>query len=337
MTTAVSDAAEPAYAARAERRVPPMGGLNPTLLRIELLRVLRNRRTMIFTLVMPAVFYLIFGVSQSYADQDAGRGNVAAYIMISMAAYGAMIAVTAGGAAVSNSDSVATLKAAEGMVKQAIDAFGGLHAIINPAGILRDYMLHRMNEADWDAVITVHLRGAFNVSRAAVEHFRNQGEGSFVHFTSTSGLIGNLGQTNYAAAKMGVCGLSRVLAMEGALKGVRSNIIAPFAWTRMIATIPVKDEASAQRVERMRSGMRADQVAQLAIALASPQSKDVASQIFGARGNEIILFSQPRPVRTLARMEGWSPDSILSHAFPAMQNDFTDIGASASVFPYDPI
>jgi len=243
----------------------------------------------------------------------------------------------AGGEAVSNSDSVATLKAAEGMVKQAIDAFGGLHAIINPAGILRDYMLHRMNEADWDAVITVHLRGAFNVSRAAVEHFRNQGEGSFVHFTSTSGLIGNLGQTNYAAAKMGVVGLSRVLAMEGALKGVRSNIIAPFAWTRMIATIPVKDEASAQRVERMRSGMRADQVAQLAIALASPQSKDVTSQIFGARGNEIILFSQPRPVRTLARMEGWTPESILGHAFPAMQNDFTDIGASASVFPYDPI
>jgi len=100
MTTAVSDAAEPAYAARAERRVPPMGGLNPTLLRIELLRVLRNRRTMIFTLVMPAVFYLIFGVSQSYADQDAGRGNVAAYIMISMAAYGAMIASTGGGAMV---------------------------------------------------------------------------------------------------------------------------------------------------------------------------------------------------------------------------------------------
>jgi ABC-2 type transport system permease protein len=100
MTTVATSAAEPAYVARTERRVPPMGGLNPTLLRIELLRVLRNRRTMIFTLVMPAVFYLIFGVSQNYADQDAGRGNVAAYIMISMAAYGAMIASTGGGAMV---------------------------------------------------------------------------------------------------------------------------------------------------------------------------------------------------------------------------------------------
>ena len=98
MTSAVSDAVTGSPAR--ERRVPPMGGLNPTLLRIEMLRVLRNRRTMIFTLIMPAVFYLIFGVSQSYADQDAGRGNVAAYIMISMAAYGAMIASTGGGAMV---------------------------------------------------------------------------------------------------------------------------------------------------------------------------------------------------------------------------------------------
>ncbi|HEU0285854.1 MAG TPA: ABC transporter permease [Nocardioidaceae bacterium] len=96
----MTTAAQPAYAARAERCVPPMGGLNPTLLRIELLRVLRNRRTMIFTLIMPAVFYLIFGVGQSYATQSAGHGNVAAYIMISMAAYGAMIASTGGGAMV---------------------------------------------------------------------------------------------------------------------------------------------------------------------------------------------------------------------------------------------
>ncbi|MBV9994739.1 MAG: SDR family oxidoreductase [Caulobacteraceae bacterium] len=243
----------------------------------------------------------------------------------------------AGGEAVSNSESVTSLKAVQGMVQQALDVFGGLHAVINPAGILRDVMIHKMSEADWDAVIAVHLRGAFNISRAAVEHFRNQQEGSFVHFTSTSGLIGNLGQTNYAAAKMGVVGLSRILAMEGQLKNVRSNIIAPFAWTRMIATIPVKDEASAQRVERMRTGMRADQVAQLAVALASPLAKDVTSQIFAARGNEIILFSQPRPVKSMTRLEGWTPESIVSHAFPAMQPAFIDLGISATVFPYDPV
>ncbi|MBQ1543852.1 3-hydroxyacyl-CoA dehydrogenase [Caulobacter sp. CCUG 60055] len=243
----------------------------------------------------------------------------------------------AGGEAASNSESVTSMASVKGMVEQALDTFGGLHAIINPAGILRDGMFHKMADADWDAVIEVHLRGAYNVSRAAVEHFRDQQEGSFVHFTSTSGLIGNIGQANYAAAKLGVMGLSRILAMEGAIKNVRSNIIAPFAWTRMIATIPVKDEASAQRVERMKNAMRADQVAQLAVALASPEAKDVTGQIFAVRGNEVILFDQPRPVRSMAKVEGWSPRSLLDVALPAMKNSFFDAGATASVFPYDPV
>ena len=243
----------------------------------------------------------------------------------------------AGGKAVSNSESVASLEAANGMVAQALDAFGRLDAIINPAGILRDGMFHKMSEADWDAVIAVHLRGAFNVSRAAVEHFRAQGSGSFVHFTSTTGLIGNIGQANYGAAKLGVVGLSRILAMEGASKNVRSNVIAPFAWTRMIASIPVTDESSAQRVERMRSGMRADQVAQLAIALAAPDAQEITGQIFGVRGNEVVVFSQPRPVASVARTEGWSPRSLLDAGLPALRAKFTDLGASASVFPYDPV
>jgi len=243
----------------------------------------------------------------------------------------------AGGEAIANSDSVTDMAAVKAMIEQAKDTFGGVHAIINPAGILRDGMFHKMSEDDWDKVIEVHLRGAFNVTRAAVELFRDQQEGSFVHFTSTSGLIGNIGQANYAAAKLGVMGLSRIVAMEGAIKNVRSNIIAPFAWTRMIATIPVKDEASAQRVARMKNAMRADQVAQLAIALASPESKDVSGQIFGVRGNEVVLFDQPRPVRNMANTEGWTPRSLLDVALPAMKNSFADLGATASVFPYDPI
>jgi NAD(P)-dependent dehydrogenase (short-subunit alcohol dehydrogenase family) len=243
----------------------------------------------------------------------------------------------AGGEAIANSESVASMTAVRHMVEQAKDEFGGLHAIINPAGILRDKMFHKMDDEDWDKVIEVHLRGAYNVSRAAVELFRDQQEGSFVHFTSTSGLIGNIGQANYAAAKLGVMGLSRILAMEGVLKNVRSNIIAPFAWTRMIATIPVKDEASALRVARMQNAMRADQVAQLAIALASPEAKDVTGQIFAVRGNEVVLFDQPRPIRSMANTEGWTPRSLLDIALPAMKNSFFDTGASASVFPYDPI
>ena len=243
----------------------------------------------------------------------------------------------AGGQAVSNSDSVSSMNGVKAMVEQAMDVFGGLHSVVNPAGILRDGMFHKMSEEDWDAVIEVHLRGAFNVTRATVEHFRNQGEGSYVLFTSTSGLIGNIGQANYAAAKLGVMGLSRIIAMEGAIKSVRSNIIAPFAWTRMIATIPVKDEASAARVDRMKNGMRADQVAQLAVALASPEAKAVSGQIFAVRGNEIVLFDQPRPVRSVSRMEGWTPASILEQAMPSMGASFTDLGATGSVFPYDPV
>ncbi|WP_374571431.1 SDR family NAD(P)-dependent oxidoreductase [Phenylobacterium sp.] len=242
----------------------------------------------------------------------------------------------AGGEAVANSESVSSMASVKGMVEQAMDTFGGLHSIINPAGILRDGMFHKMSDEDWDAVIQVHLRGAYNVTRASIEHFRNQGEGSYALFTSTSGLIGNIGQANYAAAKLGVMGLSKIIAMEGAAKGVRSNVIAPFAWTRMIATIPVKDEASAQRVKRMQEGMRADQVAPLAVALAAPTC-GASGQVFSVRGNEVCLFSQPRPVKFVARMEGWTPETLISHGMPAMAASYTPLEASAAVFPYDPV
>ena len=243
----------------------------------------------------------------------------------------------AGGKATSNSDSVSDYDAVVAMVEQAKKEFGGLHAIINPAGILRDGMFHKMPPEDWKAVIDVHLHGAFNVTRASIEHFREQQDGSYVLFTSTSGLIGNIGQANYAAAKLGVMGLSRIIAMEGAAKNVRSNIIAPFAWTRMIASIPVKDEASAARVERIKKNMRADQVAQMAIALCADGAKDTTGQVFAVRGNEVFLFNQPRPTRGMARLEGWSPESIISHALPALKANYTDVGASASVFPWDPV
>jgi NAD(P)-dependent dehydrogenase (short-subunit alcohol dehydrogenase family) len=243
----------------------------------------------------------------------------------------------AGGQAVSNSESVTSRPGVARMIEQAMDTFKGLHAIINPAGILRDTMFHKMSDQDWDQVLEVHLQGSYNVCRAAVGHFREQQEGSFVLFASTSGLIGNVGQANYAAAKMGIVGMSRILAMEGAQKNVRSNAIAPFAWTRMIATIPVKDEASAKRVERMKNMMRADQVAQLAVALASPATKDVSGQIFAARGNEVFLMSQPRPVRGIGKVEGWTPETIANHCMPALKPSFHDLGATTSVFGWDPI
>jgi NAD(P)-dependent dehydrogenase (short-subunit alcohol dehydrogenase family) len=223
------------------------------------------------------------------------------------------------------------------MFEQAMDTYKGLHAVINPAGILRDKMFHKMTDEEWDIVIDVHLNGSYNVTHAAINHFREQEDGSFVLFTSTSGLIGNVGQANYAAAKMGIVGMSSIIAMEGAQKNVRSNVIAPFAWSRMIATIPIKDEASAKRVERMKNYMRADQVAQLAVSLASPVCKDVSGQIFVARGNEIFLMSQPRPIRGLAKIEGWTPQTIAEHCMPALKPSFHDLGATTSVFGWDPV
>lgn len=243
--------------------------------------------------------------------------------------------VANGGRAVANFDSVSDYAAVEGMRDQALKEFGGLHAVINPAGILRDGMFHKMTPADWKAVIDVHLTGAFNVCRATIELFREQQDGAYVLFTSTSGLIGNIGQANYAAAKLGVHGLSHVIAMENASKNVRANVIAPFAWTRMIGSIPIKDEESAKRVERFKTKMRADQVANFAVALAADGAKDVSGQIFAVRGSEIFLFNQPRPVRGMAR--DWTPASVIEHALPALAGDFTDLGASGTVFTWDAV
>lgn len=230
----------------------------------------------------------------------------------------------AGGEAISNSDSVTDMRAVKGMFEQAMDSFGGLHAVINPAGILRDIMFHKMPDEDWDVVIDVHLRGSYNVCRATIEHFRNQQEGAYVLFTSTSGLIGNIGQSNYAAAKLGIMGLSRVIAMEGASKNVRSNIIAPVAFTRLIATIPIKDEAGAARMAQMRQTLRPDQPAKLAVALCA--AKDVSGQIFGARSEDLQLYSQPRPIETVTAEDTWTVQGILDSALPKMAPKFTSLG-----------
>jgi NAD(P)-dependent dehydrogenase (short-subunit alcohol dehydrogenase family) len=230
--------------------------------------------------------------------------------------------IAAGGQAAFNTESVTSLKAVQGMVQQALDTFGGLHGVINPAGILRDAMFHKMTEENWDAVINVHLRGTFNVCRATIEHFRNQEEGAYVLYTSTSGIIGNIGQTNYGAAKMGIAGLSRIIAMEGAAKNIRCNVLAPVAWTRMTQSVPVRDEASAARRQQMAESIRADQPARFSVALLADAARHVTGQIFGSSGENIILYSQPRPIQTESKPEGWTIETILSEALPAMQDKF---------------
>jgi len=228
----------------------------------------------------------------------------------------------AGGEAVSNSDSVTSLRAVEGMVEQARDTFGGLHAVINPAGILRDMMFHKMTEADWDRVIEVHMRGSFNVARATIELFREQNDGAYMFFTSTSGLFGNVGQANYGAAKLGIAGLSRIIAMEGERNNVRSNCLAPIAWTRMTQSVPIKDEAAAERRKVMAEKIRADQPARFSVAMVTPAASHVSGQIFGSSGEDIILYSQPRPIETVTKEAGWTVASILSEAVPKMEPKF---------------
>jgi NAD(P)-dependent dehydrogenase (short-subunit alcohol dehydrogenase family) len=134
-----------------------------------------------------------------------------------------------GGTAVPNFDTVADPSAAATIVKTALDHFGKLDGVVNNAGILRDAIFHKMSVADFELVIKVHLLGSFYVSHAAARLFRDQGSGAFVHFTSTSGLVGNFGQANYAAAKLGIVGLSKSIALDMARFNVRSNCVSPFA------------------------------------------------------------------------------------------------------------
>jgi NAD(P)-dependent dehydrogenase (short-subunit alcohol dehydrogenase family) len=249
----------------------------------------------------------------------------------------AVDAITAnGGRAVANHDSVSDPAGAERMVTLAVDTFGRLDSVVNNAGILRDVIFHKMTREDWSKVLEVHLMGSFNVSQAAARIFREQQSGTMVHFTSTSGLIGNLGQANYAAAKMGIVGLSRSIALDMARFNVRSNCIAPFAWSRLIGTIPTGRPDEQVRVERMKK-MSTEKIAPLAVFLCSELSVKVSGQIFAARSNEIFLMSQPRPIRSVHRSDGWSVHSLAEHMLPAMASGFYPLERSADVFSWDPI
>ena len=242
----------------------------------------------------------------------------------------------AGGEAVVNGDSVADYEAAGRMVGQAVETFGRIDGVVNVAGILRDVIFHKMSEADWDSVISVHLKGSFNVARNAADHFRAQESGAMVHFTSTSGLIGNFGQANYAAAKMGIVGLSKSIALDMQRFNVRSNCMSPFAWTRMIGTIPSNTPEQEARLAKIKQ-MTPAQIAPMVIYLLSDLASGVTGQIFGSRMNEQILFNQNRPVRSVHRSEGWTPAEIHEHAMPALTAAFTPNERSGDVFNWDPI
>ncbi len=240
-----------------------------------------------------------------------------------------------GGEAVASVRNVADWDSAHGIIQDALDAYGRIDVLVNNAGILRDTMFHKMTRAEFDSVDDVNLRGVFYVSRAAAPHFKNQQSGCYVHMTSSSGLIGNIGQVNYGSTKLGVAGLSKCIALDMQRFGVTSNAIAPFAWTRMVATIPDTPE-NKKRIEVNRR-LKPERVAPMVVALASDAGRKTTGQIFGVRNNEIYLFSQPRPIRTAHTAEGWTPETIVERVLNAFEPSYFPLDRSNEVFTWDPV
>ena len=241
-----------------------------------------------------------------------------------------------GGKAAANYDSVASMAGGQAIIKTAVDTFGRVDVVVNNAGILRDRMIFNMTEEEWDAVIDTHLKGTFAVTRAAVPHMREKKWGRIVNMTSTSGLVGNVGQANYAAAKLGIVGLTKVTALDMARYNVTANCISPFAWTRMIGTIPTETEAQKARVEKIKK-MGPEHIAPVAVFLATEAAKDISGQVFGVRGKEIMLFSHMRPIRNIHHDQGWTPER-LADMFPGtLKHHLVPLETSGQYFNYDPM
>jgi NAD(P)-dependent dehydrogenase (short-subunit alcohol dehydrogenase family) len=242
----------------------------------------------------------------------------------------------AGGKAIASTLSISEPGNAEKIVAAALESFGRIDILVNNAGILRDRIFHRMSWSDWSDVIAVHLNGSFAMSHACAAQFREQNSGSYIHMTSTSGLVGNFGQANYMAAKMGIVGLSRGIALDMARFHVRSNCVAPFAWTRMIDSIPAETEEEKARLAAFRE-MTPEKIAPLVVYLGSDKAAGISGQIFSVRNNEIYLFNQTRPIRTLQRSDGWTPEKIDKQLKGAFAASFTPLDRSSDVFSWDPV
>ncbi len=219
----------------------------------------------------------------------------------------------AGGEAVANYDTVATVEGANGIVKTALDAFDKLDIVVNNAGILRDKSFAKMGEDMWDIVISVHLRGTYCVSHAAYNHMKDRGEGGvIINTSSTSGLNGNFGQCNYGAAKAGIAGLTRCLAIEGKKYGVRAFILAPIALTRLTEDLPGFDD------EKLKVRMSPAVISPLVVYLASDLSKDQTGKTFFVGGGRIAEMKVVTCDGLTKEEEGglWTPEEIASKMAP---------------------
>ena len=244
----------------------------------------------------------------------------------------------AGGTAAACTESVTTMSGGEKIVQTAIDNFGRLDIVVTCAGILRDRMVFNMTEAEWDDVISVHLKGTFTVVKHACILFRQQRSGRIITFSSESGLVGNSGQANYGAAKSGIAGFTKVVARDMGRYGVTANSIAPRASTRMIGAIP--DSAAEIRTrggvapisgEEQLQEMEPDHIAPFVCFLASDYAENINAQTFLVYGDTVSLMSQPRPRQSIYNPDGhWSIDQLA----PLARNVLTkDIPNPAPVVP----
>jgi len=219
----------------------------------------------------------------------------------------------AGGEAVANYDTVATVEGANNIIKTAVDAFDKVDIVVNNAGILRDKSFAKMGEDMWDIVISVHLRGTYCVSHAAYNHMKDRGEGGvIINTSSTSGLNGNFGQCNYGAAKAGIAGLTRCLAIEGKKYGVRAFILAPIALTRLTDDLPGFDD------EKLKAKMSPAVISPLVVYLASDLSKDQTGKTFFVGGGRIAEMKVITCDGITKEEEGglWTPEEIASKMAP---------------------
>ena len=225
-----------------------------------------------------------------------------------------------GGRAVANYANVATMEGGESMVKQALDSFGRLDVLVNNAGILRDRMIFNMTEAEWDAVIAVHLKGHFTATRSAAAIFRQQRSGRIINTSSESGL-GNMGQANYSAAKEGIVGLTRTLARDLGRYGVTANAIRPRAATRLTMSPEMEEAArrsAAAGVQRDADGpiaqmatLKPEYVAPLVAYLATDEAAYINGRNFIVGGSQISLMSEPHEERTIFSPHGfWTLDEL---------------------------
>ncbi len=273
-----------------------------------------------------------FGGSVSgVPDRSAGEGRDR-----SVAQACADQIVGEGGKAIADSGDVTSFADMTQTVQTAIDKYGRLDFVVHSAGIVRDRIFHKMPAEDFGSVLDVHLTGAFNIARAAAPVFRAQGWGSYVFMTSTSGLMGALGQANYAAAKAGMLGLSRCVALDMSRFGVRSNIVAPFAATRITAALADVEGASSDRVRRLMA-IGPETVAPVATFLCSEQAEAITGQVFVVRKNEVLLMSQPRPLRSVHNSKGWDLDSLGTVFAPAIKSYLYPLESAAQHFSWDPI